>query len=92
MMAGASILSPSYSVPYGRTPTDPGFTLVADKAFVDRAHSLGLKVIPWTINDSDTMRAQIAADADGIITDYPALLRRMMARLWMPLPPAYHRS
>ncbi|WP_236055375.1 glycerophosphodiester phosphodiesterase family protein [Mycobacterium sp. SM1] len=90
MMVGANILSPGYSVPYGQTTRDPGFTLVADKPFVDRAHALGLKVIPWTINDADTMRAQIAAGADGIITDYPALLRSLMARDGMPLPQAYH--
>jgi glycerophosphoryl diester phosphodiesterase len=91
-MVGANILSPGYSVPYGQTPKDPGFALVADKLFVDRAHALGLKVIPWTIDDADTMRAQIATGADGIITDYPTLLRRVMAQLGMPLPPPYHHG
>lgn len=90
-MVGATIVSPGYSVPYGQTPHDPGFALVADRAFVDRAHALGLKVVPWTINDADTMRAQIAAGADGIITDYPTLLRGVMAQLGMPLPPRYQR-
>ena len=90
-MVGANILSPGYSVPYGQTPKDPGFALVADKTFIDRAHALGLKVIPWTINDANTMRAQIAAGADGIITDYPTVLRDVMAQLGMPLPPTYHR-
>jgi glycerophosphoryl diester phosphodiesterase len=89
-MVGANILSPGYSVPYGLTPKDEGFALVADRAFNDRAHALGLKVIPWTINDADTMRAQIEAGADGIITDYPTRLRSVMADLGMPLPPSYH--
>jgi glycerophosphoryl diester phosphodiesterase len=52
---------------------------------------LGLKVIPWTIDDADAMRAQIKAGADGIITDYPTRLRGVMADLRMPLPPTYHR-
>jgi glycerophosphoryl diester phosphodiesterase len=91
MMVGANILSPGYSVPYGLTPKDPGFKLVADRSFNDRAHALGLRVIPWTINDADAMRAQIEAGADGIITDYPTRLRAVMAGLGMPLPPAYHR-
>ncbi len=86
---GANILSPGYSVPYGQTPKDEGFALVADNNFVERAHALGLKVIPWTINDADTIRAQIAAGADGIITDYPTLLRSVMAQLGMPLPPPH---
>lgn len=90
-MVGANILSPGYSVPTGLTPKDPNFALVADKDFVDRAHSLGLEVVPWTINDADAMRAQIAAGADGIITDRPTLLRSVMAGLGMPLPPAYRR-
>jgi glycerophosphoryl diester phosphodiesterase len=58
---------------------------------VDRAHALGLTVIPWTVDDADDMRAQIADGVDGIITNYPALLRTVMAEFGMPLPPAYHR-
>jgi glycerophosphoryl diester phosphodiesterase len=88
---GANILSPGYSVPSGQTPADPGFRLVADRPFVDRAHAAGLRVIPWTIDDEGAMRAQIAAGADGIITDYPTRLRAVLADLGMPLPPAYHR-
>jgi glycerophosphoryl diester phosphodiesterase len=76
-MVGASILSPAYGL--------------TDAPFVDRAHALGLKVLPWTINDADTMRSQIAAGVDGIITDYPVTLRTVMAELGMPLPPAFHR-
>lgn len=87
MLVGATILSPGYSVPYGLTPADPDFMLVADRAFIDRAHALGLKVIPWTINDPGAMNAQIDAGADGIITDYPTRLRAVMAARGMPLPP-----
>ncbi|WP_100483976.1 glycerophosphodiester phosphodiesterase family protein [Mycobacteroides abscessus] len=88
---GATILSPGYTVPYGGKVGDPGFTLVADKKFIDKAHRLGLKVIPWTINDAETMKAQIDAGADGIISDYPTTLRKVMAESDLPLPPAYHR-
>ncbi|MCP9272176.1 glycerophosphodiester phosphodiesterase family protein [Mycolicibacterium arenosum] len=90
-LVGANVLSPGYSVPYGLTPKDPGFALVADSTFVDRAHALGLKVIPWTINDAGSMNAQIDAGADGIITDYPTVLRQVMAERGMPLPPAYRK-
>lgn len=91
VMVGANILSPGYSVPYGQTVADPGFRLVADREFNDRAHALGLTVVPWTINDEATMNAQIDAGADGIITDYPTLLRQVMADRGMELPPSYHR-
>lgn len=76
-MVGASIASPDDKQ--------------VDAAFIDRAHALGLKVIPWTVDDADTMRAEIAAGVDGMITDFPTLLRSVMAQLGMPLPPAYHR-
>jgi glycerophosphoryl diester phosphodiesterase len=38
------------------------------------------------------MREQIGYGVDGIITDYPTVLRRVLADLGMPLPPAYHRG
>lgn len=70
----------------------PSYALVTGKPYVDHAHSLGLKVIPWTVNDADAMRRQIEDGVDGIITDYPTLARRVMTQLGMPLPPAYRRG
>lgn len=78
-LVGADIISPDYR-------------LVTGKPYVDRAHSLGLEVIPWTVDDAAGMREQIADGVDGLITDFPTLLRGVMAELGMPLPPAYHRG
>jgi glycerophosphoryl diester phosphodiesterase len=75
LMVSANIVSPRYQ-------------LVTGKPYVDHAHALGLKVIPWTVNDADAMREQIGYGVDGIITDYPTLLRSVLAGLGMPLPPA----
>ncbi len=75
-MAGASIVSPDYQ-------------LVTGKPYVDHAHSLGLKIIPWTVDDVGTMRELVGYGVDGIITDYPTLLRSVMAELGMPLPAVY---
>ncbi len=36
-----------------------------------RAHTLGLKVIPWTVNDPADMRRLIGWGVDGLITDWP---------------------
>jgi glycerophosphoryl diester phosphodiesterase len=52
---------------------------------------LGLSVIPWTVDDANDMRALIADGVDGIITNYPARLRAVLAELGMPLPPPYRR-
>jgi glycerophosphoryl diester phosphodiesterase len=51
------------------------------------ARSLGLKVIPWTVNERADMERLIALGVDGIITDYPDRLRAAMAAKEMPLPP-----
>lgn len=77
-MVGAGILSPDYAL--------------VDRAFVDRAHALGLKVIPWTVDDETAMRQQIGDGVDGLITNYPTLLRSVLGGLGKPLPPAYHRA
>jgi len=54
---------------------------------VAAAKALGLKVIPWTVNERADMERLIALGVDGIITDYPDRLRAAMAGKDMPLPP-----
>ena len=54
---------------------------------VAAAKALGLKVIPWTVNERADMERLIALGVDGIITDYPDRLRAVMAARDMPLPP-----
>ena len=50
------------------------------------AHALGLKVLPWTVNERGDMRTLIDLGVDGIITDYPDRLREVMAEKKMALP------
>jgi glycerophosphoryl diester phosphodiesterase len=57
------------------------------EALVKEAQALGLKVIPWTINEPEAVERLLAWGVDGIITDYPDRLREVMARRGMPLPP-----
>ncbi|PXX68982.1 glycerophosphoryl diester phosphodiesterase [Nocardia tenerifensis] len=88
---GANAASPGYSAPTGRKVGEPGFALVADKAYVDHAHELGLRVIPWTVNDKATIAAQIDTGVDGVITDYPDRMREVLREKGLPLPPGYRR-
>ncbi|MGD1842765.1 MAG: glycerophosphodiester phosphodiesterase family protein [Thermonemataceae bacterium] len=41
------------------------------KETVVQLHKAGIKVIPWTVNDANAMKALIDLQVDGIITDYP---------------------
>jgi glycerophosphoryl diester phosphodiesterase len=52
------------------------------------AKSLGLKTLVWTVDKPDEMRLLIDRGVDGIITDYPDILRKVMAEKGMKLPPA----
>ncbi|MEM1127252.1 MAG: glycerophosphodiester phosphodiesterase family protein [Bacteroidota bacterium] len=64
----------------GFTPAiySPQYTLI-DEALVEAVHTADMRLIPWTINDAETMRRLLELGVDGIITDYPnigaALLR-----------------
>jgi hypothetical protein len=53
---------------------------------VAEAHQLGLKVLPWTVNERDDMSGLIDLGVDGIIADYPDRLREVMAGKKMALP------
>lgn len=69
---GVQVLSPGHAVPYGQTPRDDDYHPVATPELISKAHKAGMAVVPWTVNDEDTMREQIAAGVDGLITDYPS--------------------
>jgi len=50
----------------------PDYKLV-DKELIRAAHARNIQVIPWTVNDADSMRELLAWGVDGLITDYPDL-------------------
>jgi glycerophosphoryl diester phosphodiesterase len=51
---------------------------VATESFVRRAHSVGLDVHVWTINDRAEMNRYLDAGADGIMTDAIETLREVL--------------
>jgi glycerophosphoryl diester phosphodiesterase len=51
----------------------PNYALVTAN-LLEKAHEEGMEVIPWTVNDVETMQALIRLNVDGIITDYPNLI------------------
>ncbi len=46
---------------------------------VHAAHALGMRIVPWTVNDPRDMHALVELGVDGIVTDEPALLRGVLA-------------
>ncbi len=70
--AGGTIWSPNF-----RDLTEP---------LVKEARGLGLKVLPWTVNERADMERLIDWGADGLITDYPDRLREAMAAKGLALP------
>jgi glycerophosphoryl diester phosphodiesterase len=58
----------------------------ATAARIAESHALGMSVLPWTVNDTAEMTRLIDAGVDGIITDYPDRLRRVMAEKALALP------
>lgn len=52
------------------------------------AHRLGLRVVPWTANETGDMKALIEMGVDGIITDRPDRLREVMREKGLALPKA----
>ena len=45
-----------------------------EPAFVERAHAVGLGVLPWTVNEPDDHARVRAAGVDGLVTDVPDLV------------------
>jgi glycerophosphoryl diester phosphodiesterase len=56
---------------------------------VAEAHRLGLKVVPWTVNQPKHMRRLIRWGVDGLITDRPDLARAVLAGEGFPVPPQW---
>lgn len=59
-----SVLSPDYRL--------------LDKSLIKRAHKHGMRVVPWTINEPAEMERLIDLGVDGMITDYPKTLKKIL--------------
>jgi len=55
-------------------------------ATIAEGQSLGLTVLPWTVNDPADMARLIDWRVDGLITDYPDRAHKVMVDKGLPLP------
>lgn len=84
-MAGlASTSSPDYLAL--QVPMRRGDTALVTPAIIAAAHSRGLHVHVWTINDPGVMQNLLLMDVDGIMTDRPDVLMTILGRK-VPLVP-----
>jgi glycerophosphoryl diester phosphodiesterase len=86
---GADALSPVHGSPAEGGVDDPGYVPFTTAGMVRSAHTAGMAVIPWTVDDAATMQTLIDMGVDGMITDRPDLLRDVLADDGFALPPAH---
>jgi glycerophosphoryl diester phosphodiesterase len=83
---GADVISPVHGHPEDGSVLDPGYRPVTTREMVDEAHTAGMRVIPWGVNDIATMNRLIDIGVGGIITDYPDRLRDLLETRGYQLP------
>lgn len=57
------------------------------EALLAEAKALGLKVVPWTVNEPAQIDRLVGWGVDGLISDYPDRVRAVLGRRGLPLPP-----
>jgi glycerophosphoryl diester phosphodiesterase len=63
----------------------PGYGEITREKIVE-AQALGLKVVVWTVNEAADIERMIEWGVDGIISDYPQMLREVAQRSGFALP------
>ncbi|MFK4525461.1 glycerophosphoryl diester phosphodiesterase [Bradyrhizobium japonicum] len=69
----------------GGTVWSPYFGDVTE-AVVSEAHTLGLRIVVWTVNKREDIARMIELGVDGIISDRPDLLRQVAGEKGIALP------
>jgi glycerophosphoryl diester phosphodiesterase len=57
-----------------------------DARQVAEAHALGLRVVPFTVNERTDMERMLAFKVDGMISDRPDTLRAVLAAHGLAVP------
>ena len=86
---GFDAISPSHGYRFDRGVADPAYRPFTTPELIAHAHAAGLLVVPYTVNDPETMHTLIDAGVDGLISDYPDRVRTVLAERGMPLPDAF---
>jgi glycerophosphoryl diester phosphodiesterase len=58
-------------------------------ALISQSHSLGVKVVVWTVNKPEDIARMIDMGVDGVISDHPDLLRQVAGERGIALPKGF---
>ncbi len=70
-----------------QVPAQAGGNTIVDERFVEAAHASGLAVHVWTVDDPAEMERLVALGVDGIMSDRPSVLARVLSETgaaWTP--------
>ena len=86
VLVGKAFLSAFVAPQYQsiQPPYDPKESLnisIMTERFIREAHAKNIKVEPWTVNDPELMRHYIEWGVDGIITDRPDLMIKVLEEM-----------
>lgn len=85
--AGAAPLFP-FGIDVFQMPERYGGRQVLSSRWIERAHAFNIPVHVWTVNDTAEMRRLLARGVDGIMTDRPDRLARVLHEdFGRPMPP-----
>ncbi|KAF8905444.1 PLC-like phosphodiesterase [Gymnopilus junonius] len=90
----ANILSPTATSSQGTAidPIDEGYIPFTTREMIERAHDLGMAVKPWTVNRHNTVAQLLDWRVDGIITDYPTQVRRLIELRGGSVAPSFSKK
>jgi glycerophosphoryl diester phosphodiesterase len=66
----------AFAVARGYTWWSPGWPIT--QADVDQAHALGLKVVPWTLDKPDQVKAAASFGVEAVITNDPVMAKKAL--------------
>jgi len=73
--------APAFARTAGYDWVSPGWPPTNPQAFVEQAHTLGRRIVPYTLNTPAQVKAAAAAGVDELITDDPLMARRALAEV-----------
>lgn len=86
---GFTAISPIHGSPFTSGVDDPAYRPFATQALIGEAHAAGLAVIPYVVDDAATMRHLVRSGVDGLISNQPERLRRVLAAEGRELPESF---